>query len=153
MSVNVRNYVEIIGITVVVASLIAVVFELRQTQSALIASTFQARAFDAIAEEHYVSESELLLPILVNTNYGENNTAVTNLNEFDRARLIHFLRARMIDFDNEFYQYQNGFLRRDFFEGTTSRLVKEWAPRWRAIGLKEGRRDFEELVNRLLEEE
>ena len=153
MGVNLRNYVEIIGITAVVASLIAVMFELRQTQSALISSTFQARSFDAIAEEHYISESDSVLLLLVNTNYGQDNTAIKDLNDFDRARLFHFLRSRMIDFDNEFYQYQNGFLGSDFFEGTTSKLVKEWAPRGRAIGLRGGRRAFEEPVNRLLEED
>lgn len=89
MGVNLRNYVETIGITVVVASLIAVVFELRQTQSALIASTFQARAFDAIAEEHYISESELLLPILVNTNYGDNNTATSTSRYFQQSKSEH----------------------------------------------------------------
>jgi len=150
---NWKDIAELIGILAIVASLASVAFQLRQTQLALIASTYQARAFDAIAEGQYIADSEYLLPILVKTNHGENFDEVANLSEEDRVRLFHFLRARMLDWDNEFYQYQSGLLDAGFFEVTTKESVRIWAPRWRAIGLTEGRRDFKEFVDSVLEEE
>ena len=41
---------------------------------------------------------------------------------------------------------------KDFFETTTTNSVITWAPRWRAIGLTEGRKEFREYVDRVLEE-
>ena len=44
-----KDIAELIGIAAIVVSLIAVVVELQQTQAAISASTYQARAFDGIA--------------------------------------------------------------------------------------------------------
>lgn len=145
-----NDIAELIGLFAVVASLIVLSYQIWQTQIAMKASTFQNRAFDAIAEEHFVSESAFLLPILVKTNYGDSTEAVANLDKTERARLFHFLRSRMIDWDNEFYQYQKGLLDPGFFEATTVRSVKIWAPRWRAIGLSESRIEFKEFIDKLL---
>jgi len=152
-STNWKDIAELVGILAIVASLVSVAFQLRQTQSALTASTFQERAFDAITEEHYVAESEFLLPILVKTNYGENAEEVARLNQLERARLMHFLRSRMIDWGNEFYQYQQGYLDTGFFEVTTKPSVKMWAPRWRAVGVIEGTQQFREFVDSVLAED
>lgn len=86
----------------IVASLVALVMELRQTQSALSAETYQARDFDAIGELIYIANSEYLAPILA---------------------------------------------------ATTAKSIKEWAPRWRAIGLTEGRDEFREYVDQVLGED
>ena len=149
---NWKEIAEVVGILAIVISLIALVTELRQTQSALLAETYQARAIDAIGELVDVADSEFIAPILAATNYGDDQDAVANLDSVSRLRLVHYLRARMIDWDNEHYQYQNGFLNEDFFEATTTASVKIWAPRWRAIGLTEGRKEFREYVDRVLSE-
>ena len=52
-----KETAELIGILAIVASLIALVMELRQTQSALSAQTYQARAIDAIGELLYIADS------------------------------------------------------------------------------------------------
>jgi hypothetical protein len=147
-----KETAELIGILAIVASLIALLIELRQTQSALSAETYQTRAIDAIGELLDVADSEYLLPILAATNNGADHEAVAGLGPEDRMRLVNYLRARMIDWDNEHYQYQNGFMDADFFEATTTKSVQEWAPRWRAIGLEEGREEFREFVDRVLGE-
>ena len=147
-----KETAELVGLLAIVASLMALVVELRQTQSAMLAETYQSRAIDAIGEALHIADSNYLVPILVATNNGGDYEAVANLNAGDRMRLFHYLRARMVDRDNEHYQYQNGFLNVDFFEGTTTRLVKGWAPRWRSIGLTEGREEFREYVDRVLSE-
>jgi hypothetical protein len=145
-----RETVEIIGILAIVASLIALVMELRQTQSALMSETYQTRAIDAIGELLDVADSDYLAPLLEQTSYGADYDAVENLDSVSRLRLFNYLRARMIDWDNEHYQYQNGFIEADFFEATTTKSVIAWAPRWRAIGLTEGREEFRRYVDNVL---
>ena len=147
-----KEAAELIGLLAIVASLIALVMELRQTQTALSAQTYQARAIDAIGELLYVADSEYLAPILTTTNYGADYEAVADLSTGDYLRLTNYLRARMIDWDNEHYQYQSGFMDADFFEATTTKSVKKWAPVWRAIGLTEGREEFRKYVDRVLGE-
>jgi len=150
---NWKDIAELNGILAIVVSLVSVAFQLRQTQLALVAATYQARAFDAIAEGQYIADSKYLLPILVKTDHSENFDEVANLSEEDRVRLFHFLRTRMLDWDNEHYQYQSGFLDADFFEVTTKAQIRIWAPRWRAIGLTEGRQDFKDFVDSAIEEQ
>jgi hypothetical protein len=150
---NVKEIVELIGVLAIVISLGSLVYELRQTQSALLAQTYQARAIDAIGELLSIADGDHLIPILTATNEGADFEAVANLGANDRLRLVKYLQARMIDWDNEHYQYQNGFLNADFFEATTTRSVRKWAPRWRAVGLTEGRDGFRQYVDQILSEE
>jgi hypothetical protein len=126
---NLKETVELIGVLAIVISLGSLVYELRQTQSALLAETYQARAIDAIGELLSIADGDHLIPILTATNEGADFEAVANLSANDRLRLVKYLQARMIDWDNEHYQYQNGFLNADFFEATTTRSVRKWAPR------------------------
>lgn len=144
---NWKDFAELLGIIAIVASLIALVIELQQTQAALQASTFQERAFDAIDELLEIADSEFLLPVLARTDRGRDRQAVDALNEEDFQRLKHYLHARMIDWDNEYYQYQQGYLDADFFEVTTRAAIREWAPVWRAVGVTEGREEFRHFVD------
>jgi len=147
-----KELTELLGIIAIVISMAAVAYELRQTQSALNASTYQERAIDAIGEFLVTSDSEFLLPILVTTKHGADQKAVAALNDIDRGRLFHWLRARMVDWDNEYYQYTQGYLDEDFFRTTTEPAVKKFAPRWRAIGLTEPRKEFSNFVDKILAE-
>ncbi len=148
-----KETAELIGIIAIVVSLIALVAELRQTQSALLAQTYQTRAIDAVGELLEIADSEHLAPILTATNNAADFDAVADLDAEERLRLLNFLRARMVDWDNEHYQYQNGYLDEDFFRSTTERSVKAWAPRWRNTGLRESREEFRQYVDALLGEE
>ena len=150
---DIRETAELIGIIAIVASLIALVVELRQTQSALVAQTYQSRAIDAMGELITIADSEYLAPILTATSNASDFEAVADLSAGDRLRLFNFLRARMIDWDNEHYQFQHGFLDADFFAATTEKSVKVWGPRWRNIGLTEGREEFRQFVDTVLGEE
>ena len=145
-----REFAELIGIIAIVVSLGAVAYELRQTQSALVAATYQARAFDAINEALTIGDSGELIRVLVATDSGGDFEAVAALNAEDRERLRHFLRARMVDWDNEWYQYQNGYLDEDFYRTTTLPSIQRYAPRWRNIGHTEPRTEYRAFVDELL---
>ena len=135
---------ELIALVAVVGSLVTVAAELRQTQAALEAQTYQERAFDAI---------DFQLAIATNPELN-----LIFLEEFDRDSLsaeqytvaINMLYAIMIDADNEHYQYQRGFLEEDFYLADTVPKIMKWAPVWRDFDVVESRRDFTEEVDRLL---
>lgn len=134
----------------IVASLIFVGLELRQTQTALVASTYQSRAFDAIDVRSTLADSEHLLPLLVKTNFGCDLEAVKSLNEVNRSRIRQFLFTEMFDLDNEFYQYEQGFLDPDFFENAFKPRLKWAALAWRRMGIRENRQSFVEFTDKLL---
>jgi hypothetical protein len=71
-----------------------------------------------------VAASEYIASILAKTNYGSDFKAAAMLNTVDHLRLRSYLQARMVDWDNEHYQYQNGFLSADFFEATTTKKLQ-----------------------------
>ena len=155
IAVNIERFrfvAEIVALTAIAASLMAVVYELRQTQAALVSSTYQARAFDAIAVRTALADSDHLLPLLVKTDSGCDQETVSTLNAVDRIRIREFLFTEMFDLDNEFYQYEHGFLDPDFFENAFRPRLRWAARRWRSMGIRENRQSFVEFTDELLAE-
>ena len=148
-----RNWKEIaalIGITVIVASLVAVVVELRQTQAVISASTYQARAMDAIADARERYNGDYIAPLLARVDMNDPNS-IEKLNDEDRIRLRAFFLSQRIDFDNEYYQYQNGFLDEEYFEDGFKRRLPGAARNWRSLGIRENRPSFRTFVDEQLE--
>ncbi len=145
-----RIVAEVVALAAVAASLMAVVYELRQTKAALISSTYQARAFDAIAVRTMLADSDHLLPLLVKTRFGCDQEMVSTLNAADRTRIQQFLFTEMFDLDNEFYQYEQGFLDPDFFENAFKPRLLWAALAWRSMGIRENRQSFVEFTDKLL---
>lgn len=130
----------------------AVVYELRQTKAALVASTYQARAFDAIAVRTGLADSDHLLPLLVETDFGCDQDVLNTLSAVDRTRIREFLFSEMFDLDNEFYQYEHCYLDADFFENAYKPRLRFAASRWRAMGIRENRQSFSKFTDELLAE-
>ena len=148
---NWNDVVETAGIAAILVSLIIIVMELRQTQSALIASTYQSRALDAVRVEGANADSEVLGPLLARVNLDDPESLAT-LNELERFRIRRYLLSRLIDLDNEYYQYQKGFLDDEYFESWFKVQLKRNARAWRSIGLTEMRPSFKQFVDQLLAE-
>lgn len=148
---NWKDVVETAGIAAILVSLIIIVMELRQTQSALIASTYQSRALDAVRVEGANADSEVLGPLLARVDLDDPESLAT-LNELERFRIRRYLLSRLIDLDNEFYQYQKGFLDDEYFESWFKVQLKRNARAWRSIGLTERRPSFKQFVDGLLAE-
>ena len=144
-----RFYAEMVGFVAVVASLLALIVELRQTQTAVSAATYQARAHDSIALNNLLQDSEIILPLLVNTDLGNPDT-IAALSDLERARLRVFFTGRRVDADNEYYQYQKGFLDDEHLEFGLKPFVRRNAPNWRALGVIEGRPAFKAFVDSVL---
>ena len=148
---NWKYVAETVGIAAILVSLIIIVMELRQTQSALIASTYQSRALDAIRVEGAKADSEVLGPLLAQVDLDDPESLAT-LNELERFRLRSYFVSRLIDLDNEYYQYQKGFLDDEYFEFWFTDQLKRNARARRSFGLTERRPSFKQFVDELLAE-
>ena len=147
-----KDIAELIGIAAIIASLVFVGLELRQTQEALMASTYQARAFDAMSSSRDLAHSEYIGPILATIDI-EDEQILDSLSSEEIWRLRQYYVSRMVDLDNEFYQYQNGFLDEEYWSMVNRRSVLRNAKGWRAMGVGELRPEFSKLVDNILAED
>ena len=143
-----KDIAEIVALMAVVGGLIAVVIELRQTQSALRAQAYQTRALDVISTMRVRSVSPELDLLL--SDYLSKKIAVETASPQELSKLRSHFYIRRTDLDNEHYQYSNGFLDSDFYRTTTEREIKAFAPHWRGFGIPEPRQQFIEEVDRIL---
>ncbi len=143
-----KDIAEIVALFAVVASLIAVVVELRQTQAALQAQAYQTRASEAFMT-HLEFAQHPELDILFKRSLAEDFD-IASVTESELAQLERMYFAIRTDVDNEFYQYQQGYLDAEFYERATVSDIQEFAPMWRRLGIGELREDFRIEVDRVL---
>lgn len=143
-----KDFAELFALMAVIASLAAIAFELRQTQTALQAQAYQARAFDGIEINFTLAQSPEFERVTELMGAADFDPSTLSREEHNiAARLITIVR---IDLDNEHYQYQRGFLDAGFYLGETARRIKRHAPIWRKLGHTEPRPDFRQEVDRIL---
>ena len=143
-----KDIAEIVALFAVVASLVAVVVELRQTQAALKAQAYQSRsfqAFDVHIEMAQLPELDALFERSLAVDFDPST-----LTDIERTQLERLYYAIRTDVDNEFYQYQHGFLDPGFYERATVSDIKIFAPVWRRLGIDELTEDFRREVDRVL---
>jgi len=143
-----KETAELLALVAVIGGLIAVVMELRQTQTALRAQAYQSRALDVIAQKRFSSvnpELDLLM-----RKFYSNELDIESATPEERSRINSHFYMRRTDLDNEHYHFQNGFLDPDFYRTTTEPEIKAYAPFWRALGIAEPRQKFTEEVDRIL---
>ena len=143
-----KETAELLALVAVIGGLIAVVMELRQTQSALRAQAYQSRALDVIGAKQ-VSSANPELDLLIKKVYS-SELVIESVTPEERSQISSHFYMRRTDLDNEHYQFQNGFLDPDFYRTTTEREIKAYAPFWRALGINEPRQQFTEEVDRIL---
>jgi hypothetical protein len=144
-----KDYAELIALVALVGTLIAVVVELRQTQAALQAQTYQDRAFDAIDFQFRAAAN----PVILNLVPASASLDPKELSTEEFESISRFWNAVRIDLDNEYYQYQRGFLEESFYLGSTQAEIKESAPIWRRFSVPEPREEFRREVDRILADE
>ena len=143
-----KETAELLALVAVIGGLIAVVMELRQTQSALRAQAYQTRALDVIGAMR-VNSANPELDLLIKKVYSNELDFEAAVPE-ERSQISSHFYTKRTDLDNEHYQFQNGFLDPDFYRTTTEREIKAFAPFWRALGIAEPRQQFTEEVDRIL---
>jgi len=145
---NWKDLFEVVALLTVIGGLVAVVIELRQTQSALRAQAYQSRALDAISGLRQSADS--VERSILFRNFFRGNLTIETASPEELSQLRRNLYIRRTDLDNEHYQYQNGFLDPDFYETSTKRQIKTYAPHWRAFEIPGSRKQFAEEVDRIL---
>ena len=146
-----KDWFELIALIAVIGSLLAVVVELRQTQTAMQAEAYQARAFNGIEWNMELAKDETLRSIQSRLDAPGFDPATLSPSELPIAkRLMTIVR---IDLDNEHYQYQSGLLDPGFYYGETVYWIKHAAPIWRALGDSSPRQEFRAEVDRILADE
>jgi len=141
---------ELIALIAVVASLIALVVELRQTQVALRAQAYQARAFDGIAWNMEFAKDAGIRDM--QDRFYDPDFDPSSLSPSELAIARRLITIVRIDLDNEHYQFQSGFLDESFYYGETVERIRSNAPLWRAMGIVSPRREFRTEVDRILGE-
>jgi len=143
-----KETAELLALVAVIGGLIAVVMELRQTQSALRAQAYQTRALDVIGAMQ-INSANPELDLLIKKVYSNELDFEAAVPE-ERSQVSSHFYIKRTDLDNEHYQFQNGFLDPDFYRTTTEREIKAFAPFWRSLGIAEPRQQFTEEVDRIL---
>jgi len=132
----------------VIAGIVFLGYEVRQTQTAMQSQAFQARALDAIAWNFEIVKDENLRKIQYQMDTGKFDPS--SLTEAELQIAWYLLDGIKVDVDNEHYQYENGFLDPGFYEGVTVPMIRHFAPIWRDLGIREGRPEFIREVDRIL---
>jgi hypothetical protein len=112
-----KDRFELIALVAVIGSLIAVVVELRQTQTAMRAQAYQARAFDGIKWNIELAKDESLRSMQARLDSTDFDPATFSQSELSLAK--HLMTIVRIDLDNEHFQFQSGLLDPGFYHGET----------------------------------
>jgi hypothetical protein len=145
-----RDWIELVALIAVVGSLFALVVELRQTQIAMRAQAYQARAFDGIAWNFELSKNDVIRDL--QDRLEDPAFDLATLTPTERSIINRLITIVRIDLDNEHFQYQSGFLDPGFYQGETVQRIKGAAPIWRGLGIVSPRPEFKAEVDKILAE-
>ena len=153
---------EVIGAIAVVITLIYLAKEIRLNTHAMdegrklaLAQTYQMRADALQAMLAQAADSEFIGPIIIKLTelgYPEDIVALDALTDAERGRFRMWQIAQQTHWDNMHYQYQQGYLDREYYEDAFKDRVVRLAPTWKALGLTSGRRSFFAEIERLSRE-
>jgi hypothetical protein len=154
---------ELVGAIGVIASLIYLSVQVRQNTRAMkenkrlaLAQTYQIRA-DALQSMLVdAASSQTIGPLIVKLTqmgYPEDITALDRITPLERGIFKQWQIAQHIHWDNMYYQYQQGFLDPEYYEGEFKVRVRRLAPTWQALGLTGGRPSFKDEIARVMTEQ
>jgi hypothetical protein len=153
---------EVVGALAVVVTLIYLAKQIRLNTHAMdegrklaLAQTYQLRS-DALQDMLVqAADSEHIGPIIIKLTglgYPEDVKALDGLSDTELRRFRMWQIAQQTHWDNMHYQYQQGYLDREYYEDAFKDRVVRLAPTWKALGLTSGRRSFFAEIERLMRE-
>lgn len=150
---------EFIGSFLVAASLVALIFQVRQntrslneTQKIAMAQTYQDRANAAIALSMNYAMSPELIEIQHKLNvagYPDDPSCVEQLTPQERMAMSSYLLAQKIRVDNQFYQYRQGLLDEEYFQNNFRGQISIFGPGWKMFP-SPMRPSFEQQIDEVL---
>ena len=114
---KVRDWLEIVGMFAVVASLIFVGLEMRQSHEIALSQAYQSRTAAAVEWNTAFAGNELALSAYIKANEGSDD-----ISPMEREALRRTLLAVLFLFDNAYYQYQQGYVSEEFWLSTRASM-------------------------------
>ena len=117
----------------VVIGLILLLVELDQNSDLVRAQIHQSRSDTWVSDRLEFADSEFLLPAyqeFVSAGGPMDPSAIEELDPIESARIYRYLEARAGDYDNLYYQYQQGYLDEEFYRTRIAASIKRMAPIW-----------------------
>ncbi len=149
---------EFVGAIGVIATLIYLALQIRHNTRSMeenrrlaLAQTYQMRA-DALQNMLVTAASSDIGAIIVKltaAGYPENIEALDGLSSEECGRFRQWQIAQQTHWDNMHFQYQQGFLDKEYFDDAFEDRVTRLAPTWRALNLTSGRQSFFQEIERL----
>ena len=139
----------------VVIGLILLIIEINQNSALVQAQIHQSRSDQHVSNRIQIANSELLIPVIqkFESEGGLSNlSAIDGFTELEVARFKEFITAYHQDYDNMFYQYQQGYLDDEFYRYRVEQPIALFAPWWEKLDVFEsyGRRpSFAAEVSRI----
>jgi hypothetical protein len=153
---NVNKWLTLSANIGVVFGLILLLIELDQNSDLVRAQIHQARSDAHVAMRYERADSEFLFPArqkFILAGGIEDLSAMDRLTPTEAGRVTEWIAARHQDYDNLYYQYQQGYLDEEFYKYRVEGSIREFAPWWKKLGLFEsgGRRpSFDAEIKRIM---
>ncbi len=130
---NVNKWLTLSANIGVVFGLILLLVELDQNSDLVRAQIHQARSDAQVSILDGRADAEYLAPIMTKIlalGGFRNLSSSDELTPEELYRLRAFLQARLVDYDNLFYQYQHGYIDEEHYQSTISYAIQLFSPWW-----------------------
>jgi hypothetical protein len=122
----------------VVIGLILLLIELDQNSDLARAQIHQARADEQTSRMEERADTDYLAAVLEkldDVGGFRDLSALNALEPEEVGRLKWFLMSRFIDYDNLYYQYQQGYLDQEYYDSLVVNSVALYAPWWEELNI------------------
>ena len=153
---------ELLGAIGVIVTLAYLAVQIKQNTHSInenkrlaLAQTYQMRADALQGMLVQAACSESLGPLifkLTTLGYPTDLTSLNRISPEERGIFRQWQIAQITHWDNMFYQYQQGYLDPEYYDGEFRVRVKRLAPVWRELGLLGGRPSFQQEVESIMNE-
>lgn len=117
-STNWKDIAELVGITAIVASLIFVGLQMKQSQDIAIASTGQARTAIAVEFITTMTSDLVIRSALTKQRQGDSDS----MSPEERVSMANMAYANLLLLEDIYHQYLSGFITEDKWQGTRGNL-------------------------------
>jgi hypothetical protein len=130
-SAKLNDWMQVVGIFAVVASLIFVGMEMQQSQKIALSAAYQARSDSSMSLRMAPFESETLQSAMAKTYIQE--MSIDQLTPEERIVLRGRWNTQLVYLENVHYQYANGFISEEHWQTNRAELtgMLRRAPEWR----------------------
>jgi hypothetical protein len=125
-----REYAELVGIFGIIASLILLGYEVRQTRTAIVGETYLSRAILSSEADLSLAHSDHLPNVVLK----HREQGLASLSAEERFRLSALANAAKTRMDAYYLQYEYGLLDEEWYQYRFAPSARYWKPIWRDLG-------------------